>query len=249
MDDKPLRVVVVGRESGWPKDPQLQQLARRVPLDARYRQIHDETGLRCRFYVATGHQGRNLRMRGTTQALRLITRKGPGADYPGEFIRPANGRPFHIFDGSALVNRLLCSASRPDSSQGRPTGTMFQNCGSHFAATMSILEPTIVIVQGRTVAKWVTPVLVPNGGVATSCTRRTMASNGCSSAPSRIPPPTARSGGGPPECPVPEGRRCSDTAQGHRPDLTPALPGPGTHSLPRVNQPPGTARAGRDWTH
>jgi hypothetical protein len=36
---------------------------------------------------------------------------------------------------------------------------MFRNCGTHFAATMSILEPTLVISQGRAVAKWVNQFL------------------------------------------------------------------------------------------
>jgi uracil-DNA glycosylase len=31
---------------------------------------------------------------------------------------------------------------------------MFNNCTEHFAATLRILEPTIVILQGKAVAKW-----------------------------------------------------------------------------------------------
>ena len=94
--------------------------------------------------------------------MRVIFGKGLGADYPGEFIQPGRGKPFHIFDGFALVNRLLCSAGPPQSNEGHPTGTMFQNCGSHFAATMSILEPTLVVSQGRAVAKWVNQLLPPD---------------------------------------------------------------------------------------
>lgn len=81
--------------------------------------------------------------------------KGLGSAHLDEFVHPAGGKPFHIFDGFALVNRLLCSAGPPTSSQGRPTSTMFRNCSSHFAATMAILQPTLVIAQGRAVAKWV----------------------------------------------------------------------------------------------
>ena len=162
LDGKPLRVVVVGQESGWPKDPQQQLLARRVTLEDRYRQIHDGTGLKRRYYTEPGHPGRNPHMRGTTSALRVIFGKGLGTDFPGEFVEPAHGKPFHIFDAFALVNRLLCSAGPPQSSQGRPSSRMFKNCGSHFAATMSILEPTLVIVQGKAVARWVNPVLTPN---------------------------------------------------------------------------------------
>lgn len=164
LDGKPLRVVVVGQESGWPRGPQPQSLARRVTLDARYRQIHDGTGLERRYYAEKGKGllGRNPHMRGTTSALRVIFGKGLGTDYSGETIQPAHGKPFHIFDGFALVNRLLCSAGPPHSNQGRPTSTMFHNCGSHFAATMKILEPTLLILQGRAVAKWVNQVLTPD---------------------------------------------------------------------------------------
>jgi hypothetical protein len=85
-------------------------------------------------------------MRGTTSALRIIFGKGIGTRYEDEYVRPLNGRPFHIFDGFALVNRLLCSAGPRESSQGRPTPTMFERCLEHFCATMWILEPTIVIL-------------------------------------------------------------------------------------------------------
>jgi hypothetical protein len=166
LNGRPLRIVVVGQESGWPKDPKLQHLARQVTMEDRYRQIHDTTGLARRYYTEPGHQGRNPHMRGTTSALRVLLGTGLGSDYPGEFVHPARGKPFHIFDGFALVNRLLCSAGPPESSQGRPTTTMFRNCGSHFAATMSILQPTLVISQGRKVGKWVDEVFprdVPHG--------------------------------------------------------------------------------------
>jgi hypothetical protein len=162
LDGKPLRIVVVGQESGWPKDPQLQPLARRVSLDDRYRHIHGTTGLQRRYYAEADHPARSTHMRGTTSALRLIFGKGLGSDHAGEFIRPRSGKVFHLFDGFAMVNRLLCSAGPPQTSQGRPTSTMFRNCRSHFAATMAILEPTLLISQGRLVGKWVNQLLPPD---------------------------------------------------------------------------------------
>ena len=39
---------------------------------------------------------------------------------------------------------------------------MFRRCADHFSATVSILEPTLVILQGRLVRKWAEPVLTPN---------------------------------------------------------------------------------------
>jgi hypothetical protein len=161
MDGKSLRIVVVAQESGWPKYPKLAHLTSRVSLEDRYQQIHDGTGLGRRYYTEPGHAGRNPHMRGTTSALRVIFGKELGTDHRDEFVRPAHGKPFHLFDGFALVNRLLCSAGPPQSSQGRPTRQMLMNCGTHFAATMSILEPTLVIVQGKAVARGVRDLLTP----------------------------------------------------------------------------------------
>ena len=103
-------------------------------------------------------------MRGTTSALRVLFGKDLGADYEGELIHPANGKPFHIFDGFALVNRLLCFAGPPNSRQGRATPTMVSNCASHFNETISILKPTILILQGHNVTNWTKKVtaLVPH---------------------------------------------------------------------------------------
>lgn len=152
LDGIPLRIMVVGQESGYPKGQ--PELAARVTLDARYNQIHNGSGLSSRYYRSNGHSGRNAHMRGTTSALRILMGAGLGAENNGETIHPAIGRPFHIFDGFALVNRLLCSAGPEGSSSGHPTSTMFRNCTQHFAATIRILEPTIMILQGRAVAKW-----------------------------------------------------------------------------------------------
>lgn len=93
-------------------------------------------------------------MRGTTSALRVIFGKGLGFDYEGEWVYPAKGRPFHIFDGFALVNRLLCFAGPPNSRQGRATPKMLNNCGNHLTATLSRLQPTILILQGKAATTW-----------------------------------------------------------------------------------------------
>ncbi len=158
LDGKALRVMVVGQESGLPKDPE-SSWASRVTMESRHHQVHDVTGLERRYYARDGWQGRNPHMRGTTSALRLIFGTGLGWDYEGEFVHPANGKRFHCFDGFALVNRLLCSTGPLQTSKGTPTPTMFANCGTHFAATVEILEPTLVILQGRQVAKRVAPIL------------------------------------------------------------------------------------------
>ena len=72
-----------------------------------------------------------------------------------EFIRTPEGERFHIFDALALVNVLLCSAGPEGRSVGRSTNVMRSNCLRHFAATMAILEPTLVVHQGHGVQRWV----------------------------------------------------------------------------------------------
>lgn len=104
-------------------------------------------------------------MRGTTSALRILFGKGLGTDHADEFVHPTRGRRFHVFDGFALVNLLLCSAGPDGSSQGRPTSTMFANCASHFTATLRILEPTVVVLQGVKVAQWAHRVLRPTAAI------------------------------------------------------------------------------------
>jgi hypothetical protein len=150
---RPLRIVVVGQESGWPKGPVKRNLGRLVSLDARHHAVYEISGQARRYYAEPGHSGRNPHMRGTTSALRLIFGKGLGTRFEDEFVIPDNGRPFHIFDGFALVNRLLCSVGPKGSSEGHPTRIMFNACLDHFEATMRILEPTLVIVQGSRVER------------------------------------------------------------------------------------------------
>ncbi|MGB0435961.1 MAG: uracil-DNA glycosylase family protein [Mycobacterium sp.] len=149
LGDKPLRVVVVGQEA---KES-------RVTLDQRYIDVHDRTGLERRYYADKDHKGRNPHMRGTTSALRVIFGKDPGADFEGEWVHPLRGKPFHIFDGFALVNRLLCYAGPKKGVQARPTKTMLDHCRNHLAATLSILKPTILILQGGKAASAINTIL------------------------------------------------------------------------------------------
>ena len=144
LGDKPVRVVVVGQEAPGEK----------LSIEQRYRAVHYVSGLEQRYYTDGEHHHRNPHMRGTTSALRLIFGKGLGSDGADEWIFPLNGRPFHIFDGFALVNRLLCFAGPPGTSQGRATKTMLGNCRTYLSKTLEILEPTILILQGKTAANW-----------------------------------------------------------------------------------------------
>jgi hypothetical protein len=145
LGDKPLRVVVLGQEAPY---------MTMVSMADRYHAVHDVVGLEKRYRKDAEHKNRNPHMRGTTSALRLIFGKGLGHDATGEWVRPQNGRPFHLFDGFALINRLLCFAGDPRTSQGRATKTMLTNCHDHLRTTLEILEPTILILQGQTAANW-----------------------------------------------------------------------------------------------
>jgi uracil-DNA glycosylase len=160
IDGRPLRVVVVGQESGWIKDTESNQTGRRVTLAQRRADIAEGSGLNCRYYAHDGYPAGNPHMRGTTSALPVIFGGAPGEDFKGEWVAPASGRAFHLFDGFALVNLLLCSASPAGAlSQGASTRRMRANCREHFKATLAMLEPTLVVVQGRLAADNTTAVL------------------------------------------------------------------------------------------
>lgn len=139
-DGSPLKIVVVGQEYGHPPA--------RVDLDARYDMImHSAIG--CRFAAEPGYESRNPHMRGTTNVLRLVFGIPLGVDHRREYIQ-VGGRSVHLFDAFALVNYLLCSAVSAGSRKGRATAIMKRNCNGHFRKVIGLLEPSIVIVQGKT---------------------------------------------------------------------------------------------------
>jgi hypothetical protein len=151
LDERPLRIVVVGQEYGGTRTS--------ITLQERYEEMHDTSGLARRYYADSEHPARNPHMRGTTSALRVILGRGLGADWEGEFVQAAEGERFHVFDAFALVNALLCGAHPIRGTQGRSTKVMRRNCIRHFAATMEILEPTLMVLQGMGVQNWIGPVL------------------------------------------------------------------------------------------
>ena len=139
FDGRPLRVVVVGQEYGHPPA--------RVDCQARS-QMFKYSALDCRFAAGQGYKGRNPHMKGTTNVLRLIFGIPLGTDHHSEFLS-IEGKRVHIFDVFALVNYLLCSAVRDGSKKGLSTPTMRSNCCGHFRKVMNILEPSVIIVQGK----------------------------------------------------------------------------------------------------
>jgi hypothetical protein len=142
-NDKPIRVMVVGQDAGYPKQ---------ISLEERYSSLIGE-GTDYRFMGECQYKGRNPHMRGTTSLLRLALCGKLGRDYVGEHLK-VDADTVHIFDCFSLVNFLLCSAlknnvePRRGAARGYPTSVMYENCGKHFLAAWEILEPTLVIVQG-----------------------------------------------------------------------------------------------------
>ena len=75
-----------------------------------------------------------------------------------------DGKPTHLFDCFALVNFLPCSAVPSESARneatplrgrpGRSTPTMQRNCTRHFIPPIEVLDPTVIVVQGRGVLTW-----------------------------------------------------------------------------------------------
>jgi len=125
-----LRVLIVSMEVGM--GPAHVTMAERDP------QVRDRISQR---FVE-----RNPHMRGVTLALRLAFGLPLNDDAADEHLRAEAGS-VHVFDAFAMANLLLCSAAAPGR-KSRATDTMRANCIEHLAATIAILEPTLVISQG-----------------------------------------------------------------------------------------------------
>ena len=150
VDGRPTRIVVVGQEYGH--GPEKVTLAQRSEM------------IRASANKNFSSRGRNPHMKGTASILRLLLGREPGADRDGEQLG-VDARA-HIFDGFALVNYLLCSAvkeARQDSSKGGTKGfsspTMRRNCADHFVQSLKILDPTVIVVEGKGVREWLSPAL------------------------------------------------------------------------------------------
>jgi hypothetical protein len=170
---KELRVVVVGQEAGHAPEPKFKP--EHVSLEDRYRAVVDRHGTGRRYYAAGPYPARNPHMRGTTSALRVLFGLGLGDSWEQEFLLAEDGDGFHIFDAFALVNVLLCSAHPPGSSDGASTEVMRSNCLRHFRATVRILEPTVLIVQGKGVRSWLASAVEAEEHLSPTLSRTTIA--------------------------------------------------------------------------
>jgi hypothetical protein len=174
-DGRPLRIVVVGQEYG--NGP------RGVPRAARTLDIVRGTGYQKRFRTDGLHEARNPHMKGTTSVLRLLLGRPPGSDYEGELLRLGEV-DVHLFEAFALTNFLLCSAiplgeSDTGSKRGKSTPTMQRNCAAHFREAMRILEPTVIVAQGKGVREWMARVVESARPVAPNVERVSVVGREC----------------------------------------------------------------------
>lgn len=127
----PHRVVVLPMETGETKQHRT--------VEQRTQDVRDSGRL-------TFNQ-RNQHMRGVTFALRLAFGLPVAADI--EHIQFDDGTNAHLFDAYAMTNLLLCSAVVPGTNTSLATSTMRKSCSRHLRTTLEILQPTLVISQGK----------------------------------------------------------------------------------------------------
>jgi hypothetical protein len=131
--------------------------------------ILDERRLQLAKSAALPFSSRNPHMRGTTRLLRAAIGRPPADDRPGELIAmPNEPEAVHLLDCYAMANIRSCSATVTGTSSSKGTPTMSRNCLRHMAATIEILEPTLIIVQGAKVAPDLVAELVAGRALITA---------------------------------------------------------------------------------
>jgi hypothetical protein len=139
---RPFRILVLGMDTGQPDCG--------VTMAARRQQVYDR--------IPERFGKRNPHMRGTTLALRALLGSEDWAERAGErFV--SSGESVHVLDAYAMANVRLCSAIKPPRKNSRGTPVMTRNCLPHLRATVEILEPTVIVIQGRNVRLGVAPLI------------------------------------------------------------------------------------------
>jgi hypothetical protein len=133
-DGRPWRIAVCGQEAGKP-----------IP----YRSIAERSPGMSAGGRTKPFTERNPHMQGTTNALRLLFGRPLSPDPKDENII-INGEYRHIYDAFALINALSCSSTVAAAGKnGKATTEMKRNCVEHLRATVQILRPTVLVVQGN----------------------------------------------------------------------------------------------------
>jgi hypothetical protein len=128
--ERPLRVLVVPMEVGAPPGY--------VSMSQRSVQVQ-----------AVRYGSRNPHMQGVVFALQLAFGLPLSSGRANEHLETNNGS-VHLLDAFAMANLRLCSVAAAGK-KSRATPLVSANCAEHLAATIRILEPTLVISQGKDV--------------------------------------------------------------------------------------------------
>lgn len=139
---KPYRVLVIAMDTG-----RTDEL---VTLEQRREQVFVR--------IPQKFSERNPHMRGTTSALRVLFGGLPGMDASGEWL-DIGGESAHVFEAYAMANLRLCSAMQPGSTSSKGSIVMSSNCLRHLEASVRILEPTVVVLQGKALRKSLKPIV------------------------------------------------------------------------------------------
>jgi hypothetical protein len=92
---------------------------------------------------------RTHHMAGTEAALEVLL----DADAGSRHIVLASGERVHVFDCFAMVNATRCSRVTEKGVDGEGSRVMYDECLSHLAAAIEILEPTVIVCEGRSGAR------------------------------------------------------------------------------------------------
>lgn len=105
---------------------------------------------------------RNPHMKGVTLGVRYALGLGAIEDPESEWIQVnehAVDRT-HVLECYALMNARLCSATtKPHSNASAGVDTMTRNCFAHLRAVIEILEPSLVVMQGKGLWRELEPLL------------------------------------------------------------------------------------------
>jgi hypothetical protein len=133
---RPLRILVLGMDTGRADSG--------VTMATRREQVYER--------IPEPFTRRNPHMRGTTLALRALLGSEDWPTRAGEYFE-FHGEPVHVLDGYAMANLRLCSAIDAGSTRSRGTPVMGRNCLPQLRATIAILEPTVIVIQGLNVRR------------------------------------------------------------------------------------------------
>lgn len=105
---------------------------------------------------------RNPHMKGVMLGVRYALGLGAYEDPESEWLRLGDRTSdrAHALECYALMNARLCSAtSKPRSNASAGVNAMTRNCFEHLRAVIEILEPSLVVIQGKGLWRELEPLL------------------------------------------------------------------------------------------